>query len=630
MRVRTTSSSDAPASRERPLDDREAHLRLLVRAARRVGVVRHDRRGAGDPDAVADPHGARVADALLERGSGRDELPFHVASLALVDALRQVDGWPCEHVAVGVTGASTRVAATRPAFRVGVGDEARDGGRDAGRRRGGDRRSRRAGRAAGLDVPASARACVRAAVRARAADLAPGRAARLLELRLRGRRSARRGARGDAVRGVLRARLVGHGVVSAGLAGSGAQGTLDDLLAVARELQAPAASHRRRSPRRRTVQFPGLEGVLPGFGRQDAERLGARARAPRRASRRTGRARANSPATFGHFGRSGTFLWVDPEAGIALGVPHRPGVRRLGDRGVAAPLRCGLGRGRPSDVAVQLRHLARRQELEQERVQLVGLVEADQVTGTRRRSRARRPGSPRRGGARSRGSRPCRRSPTMTSVGMSSVESGAMLGPEHLGLLVRGLQLERAPLLRTHLVAMLRCDPELQVDLGRPVEVAGVERGLLGREVVAHLLRPVPRREPGADEHEPSTPGPDARARSGARPLRRTSCRRAPPAAPRRPRSTNENGSIGSGSVPQPGRSGATTSTGRRERRDLPRQSRESPSAEWSRTTFSRLAVTTNGWASWAFRIVKMGRTAHARLSPPSDHRSMDDRGILH
>ena len=28
----------------------------------------------------------------------------------------------------------------------------------------------------------------------------------------------------------------------------------------------------------------------------------------------------NSPRTFGHFGGSGTFLWVDPEAGIALAV----------------------------------------------------------------------------------------------------------------------------------------------------------------------------------------------------------------------------------------------------------------------------------------------------------------------
>jgi CubicO group peptidase (beta-lactamase class C family) len=26
----------------------------------------------------------------------------------------------------------------------------------------------------------------------------------------------------------------------------------------------------------------------------------------------------NSPATFGHFGRSGTFLWIDPDAGIGL------------------------------------------------------------------------------------------------------------------------------------------------------------------------------------------------------------------------------------------------------------------------------------------------------------------------
>jgi CubicO group peptidase (beta-lactamase class C family) len=26
----------------------------------------------------------------------------------------------------------------------------------------------------------------------------------------------------------------------------------------------------------------------------------------------------NSPATFGHFGASGSFVWVDPVAGIAL------------------------------------------------------------------------------------------------------------------------------------------------------------------------------------------------------------------------------------------------------------------------------------------------------------------------
>jgi CubicO group peptidase (beta-lactamase class C family) len=28
----------------------------------------------------------------------------------------------------------------------------------------------------------------------------------------------------------------------------------------------------------------------------------------------------NSPRTFGHFGAAGTFLWVDPDAGLACGV----------------------------------------------------------------------------------------------------------------------------------------------------------------------------------------------------------------------------------------------------------------------------------------------------------------------
>jgi CubicO group peptidase (beta-lactamase class C family) len=28
----------------------------------------------------------------------------------------------------------------------------------------------------------------------------------------------------------------------------------------------------------------------------------------------------NSPATFGHFGAAGTFLWVDPDAGLACAV----------------------------------------------------------------------------------------------------------------------------------------------------------------------------------------------------------------------------------------------------------------------------------------------------------------------
>ena len=67
-----------------------------------------------------------------------------------------------------------------------------------------------------------------------------------------------------------------------------------------------------------SVQFPGLAGVLPGFGRQDPNDWGLGlelrdAKSPHWTGAR------NSPRTFGHFGRSGTFLWVDPAAGIALG-----------------------------------------------------------------------------------------------------------------------------------------------------------------------------------------------------------------------------------------------------------------------------------------------------------------------
>ncbi len=65
------------------------------------------------------------------------------------------------------------------------------------------------------------------------------------------------------------------------------------------------------------MQFPGLEGVLPGFGRQEPNDWGLGfelrdGKAPHWTGAR------NSPRTFGHFGRSGTFLWVDPDAGIAL------------------------------------------------------------------------------------------------------------------------------------------------------------------------------------------------------------------------------------------------------------------------------------------------------------------------
>ena len=113
------------------------------------------------------------------------------------------------------------------------------------------------------------------------------------------------------------------GIVLEGPASSGATGTLRDLLALARELQAPRRIAPETLAEASTVQFPGLDGVLPGFGRQEPNDWGLGlelrdAKSPHWTGTR------NSPRTFGHFGRSGTFLWVDPDAGLALGY--------LGDR----------------------------------------------------------------------------------------------------------------------------------------------------------------------------------------------------------------------------------------------------------------------------------------------------------
>jgi CubicO group peptidase (beta-lactamase class C family) len=102
-----------------------------------------------------------------------------------------------------------------------------------------------------------------------------------------------------------------------GSAASELQGSLDDLVRLARELQAPRLVARETLDEATTVQFPGLAGVLPDFGRFDPNDwgLGFELR-DEKVPHWTGL--QNSPRTFGHFGGSGTFLWVDPEADVAL------------------------------------------------------------------------------------------------------------------------------------------------------------------------------------------------------------------------------------------------------------------------------------------------------------------------
>jgi CubicO group peptidase (beta-lactamase class C family) len=97
---------------------------------------------------------------------------------------------------------------------------------------------------------------------------------------------------------------------------SGMSGTLEDLLALGRELLEPTLVSTETLREATEVAFPGLAGVLPGYGRMEPNDwgLGFELRDEKR-PHWTGE--RNSPRTFGHFGRSGSFLWVDPEAGLA-------------------------------------------------------------------------------------------------------------------------------------------------------------------------------------------------------------------------------------------------------------------------------------------------------------------------
>jgi CubicO group peptidase (beta-lactamase class C family) len=239
-----------------------------------------------------------------------------------VEALGLVDGWPVEHVAVGVASARETLFAhgevreyrwasvTKPVTALACLVAAEEGTLD-------------------LDEPAGPRGSTVRHLLAHASGLPPDGTTPISRP---GERRIYSDSAFDVLGETLAARAempfaeylagavlepLGLGARYEGRPGSGLYGSLDDLLALGRELLAPTLVSAETLAEATSVQFPGLAGVLPGFGRQEPNDwgLGIELR-DRKSPHWTGS--RNSERTFGHFGRSGTFLWVDPEPGIAL------------------------------------------------------------------------------------------------------------------------------------------------------------------------------------------------------------------------------------------------------------------------------------------------------------------------
>lgn len=99
-------------------------------------------------------------------------------------------------------------------------------------------------------------------------------------------------------------------------AGFGATSTVADLAAFAGDLLRPSTVSAQLHAEATTVQFPGLDGVLPGYGTQRPNDWGLGfeirdSKSPHWTGSR------NSVRTYGHFGQAGGFIWADPELDLA-------------------------------------------------------------------------------------------------------------------------------------------------------------------------------------------------------------------------------------------------------------------------------------------------------------------------
>jgi CubicO group peptidase (beta-lactamase class C family) len=243
---------------------------------------------------------------------------------AAVDALRQVDGWPAENVAVGAVSAGRVVATrgslerefrwasvTKPVTALAILVAAEEGTVDLDEPAGppGSTIRHLLSHASGLPFDGREPIAKPAARR-----IYSNTGFEVLAEHLEARSEM---PFADYLRQAVLVPL-GMRAELRGSAGSHMFGSLDDLLRVARECLAPTVVAPETLDEATSVQFPGLSGVIPEMGRFDPNDWGLgfelRDRKPGHWS-----GSLASERTFGHWGGAGTFLWVDPERGVALG-----------------------------------------------------------------------------------------------------------------------------------------------------------------------------------------------------------------------------------------------------------------------------------------------------------------------
>jgi CubicO group peptidase (beta-lactamase class C family) len=242
-----------------------------------------------------------------------------------VQALHEVDRWPAEHVAVAVvTGDGVQAehgdtdrpfrwaSVTKPVTALATLAAAEEGTLD-------------------LDEPAGPPGSTLRHLLAHASGLpfegetpiAPPGRRRIYSnegFRLLGEHVARAAemAFADYVQAAV-VRPLGLTLDPSGHPGAGMHGSLEDVLAIGRELLAPRLVAPETHAEMTTVQFPGLDGVLPDYGRFSPLDWGLGVELKgEKAGHWSGE--STSPRTFGHFGGTGTFLWVDTELGVACAV----------------------------------------------------------------------------------------------------------------------------------------------------------------------------------------------------------------------------------------------------------------------------------------------------------------------